>query len=428
MQDFSLQADFTDLAAEREVIAAVAKNPRLYGEIRDLISNGTFFQEDEAWRSVVSAIHNGQNPPTFEEWKPAINLKAAGKHLADLFFRRAVAKAVEEVAAQLYKCGESTDTLKTTLELSFARVQKTLKTAELGKLVWATDILVDVLEEAERRQRERENSGKPVLGLPTGIKALNEMLGGLDKSLYILAGPPGVGKTSFALQMSTMAASEAPVVYVTFENPAKNLTVKAICARAGIDTQHVRRGTADLNQLRKSAIEWALNVAPRVAFIEGMSQLSVAHLRARALDVINRHNSKKCLIVVDYLQLWAKLGMAYRGLESTRSRVEALTAELRELAMYLNSPVLAIAAQNREQGDYGDGNGRASLDSIKESGDIEYACDVAMFLVGSTNEVSEPNTRSLRLIVKKNRDGDTGSVHLTFRPDISRFCEEGRNV
>jgi replicative DNA helicase len=264
--------------------------------------------------------------------------------------------------------------------------------------------------------------------LLTGIGRLDVILGGLGSGLYILGGPPGVGKTSFALQVSTTVAESTPVVFVTFENSAENLTLKALCARAEVDTQDVRRGTADLEHLAAAATQLRRDVAPRLAFIEGTLDLSVSDLHARAVELMNRLKTDRCLIVVDYLQVWGKAAVAYRELETARVRVETLGAALREMATALKSPVLALSAQNRQQGAYGDGPGRTGLDSLKESGDLEYMCDTALFLVGSRKRAAIPPARALELEVKKHRDGDTGLVFLIFRPDISRFREADRDA
>jgi replicative DNA helicase len=96
--------------------------------------------------------------------------------------------------------------------------------------------------------------------------------------------------------------------------------------------------------------------------------------------------------------------------------------------MSLKSPVLALCSQNRQQGGYGDGIGNTHLDSLKESGDLEYTCDVALFLVGSRDRPAIAPAQAVDLGVRKNRDGDVGVVHLIFRPDISRFREEESNA
>src|ERR1019366_3960336 len=277
-------------------------------------------------------------------------------------------------APHLYETETSAHTLLAQLEESLARARSAAATSKAGMLLPATEVLVNVMAAAEAREVERKRTGKPVMGLLTGIRKLDERLGGLNEGLYILGGPPAVGKTTFALQVSNVVAKDTPVIYVTFENSAENLTLKAICARAGTNTQDVRRGTADIMHLAAVATEWIQDVTSRLAFIEGTMGLSVSDLRARALETMSRHKRGRCLVVVDYLQLWGKGAITYRGLETARSRVETCAAELRELAMGLKSPVLALSSQNRQMGNYGDGTGRTHLDSVKESGDLEYTC------------------------------------------------------
>ena len=109
-----------------------------------------------------------------------------------------------------------------------------------------------------------------------------------------------------------------------------------------------------------------------------------------------------------------------------RERVELLGGALRELAARLHSPVLALASQNRAQGHYGNGKGTAALDSLKESGDLEYMADVVLFLTETLERQSRPPARAVDLTIAKNRHGDIGKLLLIFRPDLGTLREEAR--
>ena len=254
---------------------------------------------------------------------------------------------------------------------------------------------------------------------------LPNLLGGFNDGLYLLAGPPGMGKTTLALQLAAAATREVPVVVVTFEHAPENLTLKLLCARAGVNPRDVQRGYADLAKLRAAAVAWE-PVVQRLAVIEGSSQLTVAQVRAQALRAMRQHQAERCLVVVDYLQLWAKVAEDLRGNFSVRERVDMLGGLLRELALRLRSPVLALASQNRGAGNYGNGKGSAALDSLKESGDLEYAANVVLFLTEAQERLATPPARAVELTVAKNRHGDTGKLPLIFRPDLGTMREEAR--
>jgi replicative DNA helicase len=245
-----------------------------------------------------------------------------------------------------------------------------LRSTDAGHLQWASALLPQVLADAEARRLQRKATGSAVLGVSTGFGQLDNLLGGLNEGLYLLAGPPGMGKTTLALQLAAAAAKDVPIVVVTFEHASQNLTLKLLCARAGVNPRDVQRGYADLAKLQAAAEVWE-PVARRLAVVEGSSQLTVAQVRAQARRAMRHHQTERCLVVVDYLQLWAKVAEDLRGNFSARERVDMLGGLLRELALGLRSPVLALASQNRSAGNYGTGKGSAALDSLKESGGLD---------------------------------------------------------
>ena len=143
-------------------------------------------------------------------------------------------------------------------------------------------------------------------------------------------------------------------------------------------------------------------------------------LRTQARRAMRQHQTERCLVVVDYLQLWAKVAEDLRGNFSVRERLDRLGGLLRELALGLHSPVLALAAQNRSAGNYG--NGSAALDSLKESGDLEYAADVVVFLTEAQERMATPLGRAVELTVAKNRRGDTGQVGVDLPPGLGHHA------
>src|SRR5258708_1439229 len=148
-----------------------------------------------------------------------------------LHHRRLLAAAQGRLAQALFDETTPATDIVTLLEEETLRVQAALRTTTAGRLQWASALLPQVLADAEARRLQRETTGSAVLGVPTGVAQLDNLLGGLNEGLYLLAGPPGMGKTTLALQVAAAATRDVPVVVVTFEHAPANLTLKLLCAR-----------------------------------------------------------------------------------------------------------------------------------------------------------------------------------------------------
>jgi replicative DNA helicase len=425
MQTYHLADEFTDSAAEQALLASIIGTPTLYWDVFDLLTPEVFTKEADTWRAVVLAQETGQPPTMPADWLPAPDHHATARRLVDLHQRRLLAAVQERLARALFDETTPVPDMVSLLEEETLRVHAALRGSTAGQLQWASALLPQVLADAEARRLQREATGSAVLGVPTGLVQLDSVLGGLNEGLHLLAGPPGMGKTTLALQVAAAATRDVPVVVVTFEHAPANLTLKLLCARAGINPRDVQRGYADMTKLRSAAEGWQ-SVAERLAVVEGSSQLTVAQVRAQARRAMRHHQTERCLVIVDYLQLWAKVAEDLRGNFSVRERVDMLGGLLRELALGLRSPVLALASQNRSAGNYGTGKGSAALDSLKESGDLEYAADVVLFLTDAQERMATPPARAVELTVAKNRHGETGKVGLIFRPDLGTMREEAK--
>jgi hypothetical protein len=207
MKTFTLQNEFTDVTTERALIAAVSSNPELFWKLGD-VSVTAFFDEAESWLDLSEAIRTGQQPPRFEGWEPTDDPESALRRLNDLLLRRTMAAVLEECGSKVFDLKEPATAVLTWLKESVARAHGAAEEARAGQVVWAADLISEVMRQAEDRARLVRETGKSITGLSTGIRKLDEILNGLNAAaLYLLAGGPGSGKTTLVLQIAESGLS-----------------------------------------------------------------------------------------------------------------------------------------------------------------------------------------------------------------------------
>jgi len=256
------------------------------------------------------------------------------------------------------------------------------------------------------------------IGLPTGFRDIDTMLGGLQRSdLLIFAGRPGMGKTSFLLSVTSNAAKlGGRIAIFSMEMGADQLVQRLISMETGINSQKLRLG--QLNQR-----DWNLFVqavkrmdAFRI-FIDDSPALTPLQLRTKCRRLVHEHGLD--LVVVDYLQLMNGGG----NFENNRvQEISYISRSLKELARELNVPVFTAAQLSRAVEQRHDK--RPQLSDLRESGSIEQDADIVMFLYRDVvyNEATEfPNRADI--LVSKHRNGPTGTVSLHFENSLTKFTD-----
>src|SRR5262249_17030296 len=205
MYTYRLVDDFVDAGAEQALLASLVNISTLHGELLDLLTPEIFPTLADTWQAFVLALETGQSPCVPADWLPAPDPHATAQRLVDLHRRRLLAAAQERLAQALFDETTSALDIVALLEEETLRVQAALRVSTAGHLQWADALLPQVLADAASRRRQREETGSAVLGVTTGLTQLDNILGGLSEGLYLLAGPPGMGKTTLALQLAAAA-------------------------------------------------------------------------------------------------------------------------------------------------------------------------------------------------------------------------------
>ena len=286
-------------------------------------------------------------------------------------------------------------------------------------------------------------------GISTGLKDLDEKLGGLQPSdLVILAGRPAMGKTSLATNIaySVAAAYEADhnpdgtvkvtnggvVAFFSLEMSAEQLATRIVSEQAGISSERIRRGKIGEDEFHR-LVEASQRLQSIPLYIDATGGLTIAQVAARARRLKRQRGLG--LVVVDYLQLLA--GSARRAADGRVQEVTEITTGLKALAKELHVPILALSQLSRQVENRDDK--RPQLADLRESGSIEQDADVVMFIYREEYYLGraepKPNTEEhlqwqekmervtgiADVIIGKQRHGPTGTVALQFDATLTKF-------
>lgn len=270
-----------------------------------------------------------------------------------------------------------------------------------------------------------ENKGK-MRGIPTGYKEFDAITNGLQKSdLILLAARPGVGKTSFAMNIAVNAAVEQgkKVAVFALEMSREQLMQRALSSLAKVNLGHVLRGTMDSEEWKRI---WTAEkkLAQSGIYVDDSSMITPFEIisKCRKLKMTDGLD----LIVVDYLQL---MTMGKTNRESRTQEVSDLTRTLKIAAKELNVPIIVLSQLSRAvelREDH-----RPVLSDLRESGSIEQDADIVLFLYNPEkyNDVTvESDPGTVYLIVAKHRSGSTGEVKLRWVGEYTTYLNHDEKV
>ena len=281
-------------------------------------------------------------------------------------------------------------------------------------------LLVDAFEELTRLSEQRDH----MAGVPSGFKDADALFHGFrGGDLVILAARPGVGKTSFALNLAVNAAkSGAAVAFFSLEMSAEQLVQRILCAEARVSLSKIRSGF--ISEGDWGAIADATNVLSKLdLYIDDSPGLSILEARAKARRELRKAQGKG-LIIVDYLQLMQPPQTRRDGNRAVE--VGEISRGLKVLAKEMDMPVIALSQLSRAVEMRG--KKRPMLSDLRESGSIEQDADIVMFIDRSMDEIEaesegRPDLGTAELIVAKHRNGPTKDIPVAFNPEYTRFMD-----
>ena len=276
--------------------------------------------------------------------------------------------------------------------------------------------LRQVLPEVLDRLSEMSESKNHLPGLSTGLSAVDQKITGLNKSdLILLAARPGMGKTSFALNIALNVAKSTNMTVAVFslEMSREQLATRLLSAEALVENNRLKTGM--LRETDWEKIAGAASVLNRVNIrIDDNPMLSVADMNAKCRRLENLG-----LVVIDYLQLMTSAGKGGGG-ESRQQVVSDMSRMLKIMAKELNVPVICLSQLSRANEKRDDK--RPMLSDLRESGAIEQDADIVLFLYRDDYYHEDTEKHNIaECIVAKNRHGETGKVELRWMPEYTQF-------
>lgn len=270
-----------------------------------------------------------------------------------------------------------------------------------------------LIPEAMNHIQQLSQKNETVTGISTGLKDLDIILSGLhDSDLVLIAARPAMGKSSLALNIGQYAAvhEHVPTAYFTLEMSGEQVVTRMLCSEALVDSNRVKTGNLDRYDWEK-LFNATREMMDAPFFIDDKANASINEIRSKCKRLKLKENLG--LVIIDYLQL-----MEGSRKESRQQEVSDISRGLKIMAKELNVPVIALSQLSRGVENRTDK--RPNLSDLRESGAIEQDADIVMFIHRETDDEEKQN--QAEILIRKHRNGSTGSVNVCWLGQYTRFC------
>ena len=449
-----------NIEAEQSVLGSILMQNEIFDDISTLITSINFYDplHQRIFAAIESLIYKGMlaNPITlknhFEKEKDDIDVPEYlvkvtkfssssrqaieySKIIYDMYVRRELIK-ISEGTIDTAKVNDlnisGQKIIENSEKLLFDLAEKGSFNSSLVKFDEAMKLTIEMASNAYKND-------EGIVGVPTGLRDLDDRLGGLHQSdLIIIAGRPSMGKTALATNIAFNAAKKlldenkkSSIAFFSLEMSSEQLSTRILAEQSRITSHNIRRGKISEEEFDKF-IETSKTISEIPLFIDETPAITIAALSNRARRIKRLHGLE--MIVVDYIQLMR----ATTNIKDGRvQEISEITQGLKAIAKELGVPVLALSQLSRavEQRD----KKEPQLSDLRESGSIEQDADVVMFVYRESYylEKQEPREATVEhaewqakmnevstlaeIIIGKQRHGPTGKIRLEFEAMFTKF-------
>lgn len=334
------------------------------------------------------------------------NVESYSKIICDKYELRNLISLAKDVLQESTVNGDSEKLLEFTEErLNDIRMKKSKEA-----IVSLKDILVDEFEKLGKLNSEDCDE---ILGLSTGYNDLDFVITGLNKSdLILLAARPGMGKTSFALNIAKYVSEKSKTVVFSLEMGKEQLAARLLSMAGKISGNKLRRGKLNDDEWKR-LIKASNGYSNSNLYIDDTACITVNEMKARV-----RRLGDVSLVIIDYLQLIS----SSRRVSNRVQEISEITRELKIMAKELNIPIICLSQLSRASEQRLDH--RPMLSDLRDSGSIEQDADIVMMLYRERyykplDDRIDPN--ECECIIAKNRHGETNTIIFNWEPEYTKF-------
>lgn len=407
-----MKTDYFYIPQHKEIYAAMSSMYELSQTI-DFVSLLEKLKKDGVYDEAGGKAYLTQLVQTVPS---AANVLTYVAIIRERYYARSLMTAAQDIIKDV---NENTMDSGKLLDSAEQRIYEIRQGREISGLTHIKDVILNETYDRLTKMSDPETKADYV-GIPSGIGELDKMITGLNKSdLIILGARPGMGKTSFALNIARNVAvtSGKTVCFFSLEMTRDQLAQRMLSSEAGIKSEKLRTGELDEKEWARLAQAGAALSQANIYFDES-SAITVPEMKAKL-----RRMQKVDLVVIDYLGLMKSA----RQTENRVQEVSEITRNLKIMAKELKVPVIACAQLSRGTETKGKSH-KPALSDLRESGSIEQDADIVLFLYRETyydNEKNDDQDRAdpnkAECIVAKNRHGETGTVDMYWDGQFTRF-------
>ena len=385
--------------------------------VNNRLKNDTMYKEAGGSKYLVSLMDNAQTSANVEHYANIVKDKA---------ILRQIVNAGSQMATDAFSESQTSEEILDKAQATLFNISKQNSTNDFA-------VPSKLATEALKRLEALHNNKKDVSGLRTGFDDFDKLTSGLQPSeLIIVAGRPGMGKTTFALNIAEFVSvnSGKPVAIFSLEMASEALITRFIASIARIEGSKLKNGF-----FRPTDWPALTNAAQKIGnaplFISDSTEMSAIQLRAAARKLamkLEKKGTPLSLIIIDYLQLIKDSGSG-RKFESKQIETAEISRSLKALARDLKIPVIALSQLSRQTEQRGKDK-RPMLSDLRDSGAIEQDADVVAFVHrdGYYDKDDPDKKNHAEIIISKQRNGATGTIQLVYEGEYTKFYNKAPSM